>query len=77
MALDQEELAAVQRWTLIGPQLVAIPAGAGAAFLFIWSATDVDLAAPATGWLLLETATCAVVATLFAVGIERLQRRLV
>lgn len=74
VALDEREVRAVQRWTLIAPPLVAVPVGALCAVLFVWIADDVELAKPATLAISSEFVAVTVLTFLVGVGISRLQR---
>jgi hypothetical protein len=71
------QLRAVQRWTLLGPVFVALPTGSLAAAAFIWVANDVELAAPATAWLVAETLVVGLALVVLTLLAGRFQRRAV
>lgn len=55
--LADRQIAAVRRWTLIGPSTTAVAVGTALALMFNWAGNDVDLALPVTGGILLISGT--------------------
>ncbi|PJI91023.1 hypothetical protein [Luteimicrobium subarcticum] len=78
VGVELRQVLAVQRAALLVPLVVAVPAAGAGALLFTWASSDVDLAASATGQILVEAVVVTVVSVLFAllVGVEQ-KRRLV